>query len=289
MNLGDGEAFPALPEDLALEDKWVLTKYNALVAEVTENLDKYELGVAVGKLYDFIWDILCDWYIELCKIRLNSGDEALKNAAVSVLVYVMSNTLKLLHPFMPYITEEIWQSLPHEGESVMTSPWPQADPAISFPEECRQMETVMAAVRAVRNRRAEMNVPPSKKAQLNIETEEKALFGGAQAYFVRLASASGVQVGSHGEFDGEKSVCVITEGARIYIPMAQLIDLEAEKKRLNKELENVNKTLAVIRAKLSNEGFLAKAPEKVIAEQKENEAKLAEKAKMLQQSIASLG
>ena len=288
MNLGEEEIGTDLPQDLALEDKWILTKYNTLVKEVTDNLDKYELGVAVSKLYDFIWDVLCDWYIEICKIRLNSPDETQKHNARAVLSFVMSNTLKLLHPFMPFITEEIWQSLPHIGDSIMVSDWPVWTEELSFPQECADMEQIMAAVKAVRNRRAEMNVPPSKKAQLNIETENTALFSAAQPYFMRLASASGVCAQAVPAFDTDTSVCVVTEGAKIFIPMAQLIDFAAEKQRLNKELEDVRKKLAQIRAKLSNEGFLAKAPEKVIAEQKENEAKLTDKEQMLLQSIEKI-
>ncbi len=289
MNLGDEEGAPALPETLALEDKWILTKYNALIREVTDNLENFELGIAVSKLYDFIWDVLCDWYIEICKIRLSSEDEAQKNNARSVLTYVMTNTLKLLHPFMPFITEEIWQSLPHDGDSIMVSAWPEYSETLDFSRECADMEIIMSAVKAVRNRRAEMNVPPSKKALLNVETDLKDLFLSAELYFVRLASASGVHVGDHGAFDTEKSVCVVTEGAKIYIPMAELIDFDAERARLNKELEDVEKRLAQVRAKLSNQGFLAKAPEKVIAEQKENEAKLAERAQMLRDSLSKLG
>ena len=289
MNLGEDDFAPYLPTELTLEDKWVLSKYNTLVKEVTENLDKYELGVAVSKLYDFIWDVLCDWYIELCKIRLSSDNAQLKQNACAVLTFVMGNTLKLLHPFMPFITEEIWQSLPHEGESIMVSAWPKYDEALNFPQECEDMELIMDAVKSVRNRRAEMNVPPSKKAQLNIETDLTELFGGAEQYFMRLASASGVKASKTADFETEQSVCVITHGARIYIPMAQLIDFEAEKKRLSKELEDVQRKLAQIRGKLSNEGFLAKAPEKVVAEQRESEAKFAAKEQMLLESIAKLG
>jgi len=289
MNLGDAEFVPYIPDELELEDKWILTKYNTLIKEVTDNLDRFELGMAVSKLYDFIWDVLCDWYIEICKIRLSGDDESKKQNARALLTFVFGNTLKLLHPFMPFITEEIWQSLPHEGDSIMVSPWPQYDEKLDFPAQNADMELIMAAVKAVRNRRAEMNVPPSKKAQLEIDTELKELFGSSEKYFIRLAYASGVKVGSQDDFNTDKTVCVVTEGAKIYIPMAELIDFEAEKKRLGKELEEVEKKLSQIKAKLSNEGFLAKAPEKVIAEQKENEVKLSEKAQMLRESIEKLG
>ena len=290
MNLGEDEPAPHIPEKLALEDKWILTKFNVLVKEVTENLDKFELGIAVQKLYDFIWDILCDWYIEICKIRLSSEDVELKKTARAVLVYVMSNTLKLLHPFMPFITEEIWQTLPHAGESIMVSEWPSYDENYVFSTEEENMEDIMTAVRTVRNRRAEMNVPPSKKAELNIVTKETELFADSAKYFCRLASASFVAVSDNeAVFNLDGSVSVVTEKATIYIPMAQLVDFEAERKRLNKELEEVEKKLAQINGKLSNQGFLAKAPAQVIEEQKANQIKLNEKAQLLKSSIEKLG
>ncbi|MBR5409118.1 MAG: valine--tRNA ligase [Clostridia bacterium] len=289
MNLDGLEKPLPLPDELNLEDRWILTRYNELVRDVTDNLDKFELGMAVSKLYDFIWDVFCDWHIELCKIRLNSDDEKLKNDARAMLVYVLSNTLKLLHPFMPFITEEIWQTLPHEGESIMVSPWPAFDPALSYPDAAAQMEAVMACVKAVRNRRAEMNVPPSKKAHLNISAQDASLFEQSAPYFIRLASASAVTVGQEADFDTERSVCVITDKAKIFIPMNELVDFEAERKRLTKELEDVERKLASINAKLSNEGFLAKAPQKVIDEQKESLARFSEKAALLRESIAKLG
>ncbi len=290
MNLGEDEEAPHIPEKLALEDKWILTKFNTVVKEVTDNLDKFELGIAVQKLYDFIWDVLCDWYIEICKIRLSSEDIELKKTARAVLVYVMSNTLKLLHPFMPFITEEIWQTLPHDGESIMVSPWPVYDENYVFSKDEENMEHIMTAVRAVRNRRAEMNVPPSKKARLDIVTKEQELFSDGAKYFQRLASASGVAVSDdENVFELDGSVSVVTDIATIYLPMAELVDFEAERKRLNKELEEVEKKLSQINGKLSNQGFLAKAPANVIEEQKVNQAKLSEKAELLKASIAKLG
>lgn len=289
MNLGEDEPAPHVPEELALEDKWILSKYNDLIRDVTDNLDKFELGIAVQKLYDFIWDVLCDWFIEICKIRLSSDDEKLKSNARAVLVYVMSNTLKLLHPFMPFITEEIWQTLPHEGESIMISEWPVYDEKLNFSENEIRMEYIMSAIRAVRNRRAEMNVPPSKKAHLFIVPRNPEIFAGSDQYFIRLASASSLTVAaSENEFDTTGTVNVVTDNATIYIPMAELVDFEAERKRLNKELEDVNKKLAQINGKLNNQGFLAKAPESVIEEQKANLAKFNEKAELLKQSIAKL-
>ncbi len=289
MNLPEDEPAPHLPETLALEDKWILSRYNTLVREVTENLDKYELGVAVQKLYDFIWDVLCDWYIEISKIRLMDKDPAVGAPARAVLVYVMSNTLKLLHPFMPFITEEIWQTLPHEGESIMISPWPQYLDSLTFPAQEEEMERIMAAVRAVRNRRAEMNVPPSKKAHLHIVCGAPAYYADSEPYFIRLASASGVTVTSEeSPEDAQGTVSVVSQNATIYIPIAQLVDLEAERKRIAKELENTKKMLAQIDAKLSNQGFLAKAPQKIVDEQKANREKLAEKAALLTAQLEKL-
>ncbi len=290
MNLEGDEPAPYIPEKLALEDKWVLTKFNTVVKEVTDNLEKYELGIAVQKLYDFIWDILCDWYIEICKIRLSSDNAELKKNARAVLVYVMSNTLKLLHPFMPFITEEIWQTLPHDGESIMVSPWPVYDENYVFTKAEEDMEHIMTAVRAVRNRRAEMNVPPSKKANLDIVTKETELFADSAKYFQRLASASSLRVSDdESVFELDGSVSVVTDVATIYIPMAELVDFEAERKRLNKELEEVEKKLAQINGKLNNQGFLSKAPANVIEEQKANQIKLNEKAELLKASIQKLG
>ena len=290
MNLEGDEPAPYIPEDLALEDKWILTKFNTVVKEVTDNLDKFELGIAVQKLYDFIWDILCDWYIEICKIRLSSDDIGLKKNARAVLVYVMSNTLKLLHPFMPFITEEIWQTLPHDGDSIMVSPWPVYDEKYVFGADEENMEHIMTAIRAIRNRRAEMNVPPSKKAAIDIVTKETELFGDGAKYFIRLASASAVRASDdESAFNLDGSVSVVTEIATIYMPMADLVDFEAERKRLNKELEEVEKKLSQINGKLNNQGFLAKAPAAVIEEQKANQIKLNEKAALLKASIAKLG
>ena len=289
MNLEGNEPAPFIPEELALEDKWILTKFNNVVKEVTDNLDKFELGIAVQKLYDFIWDILCDWYIEICKIRLSSDDITLKKNARAVLVYVMSNTLKLLHPFMPFITEEIWQTLPHDGDSIMVSPWPVYNENYVFAADEEKMEHIMTAIRAIRNRRAEMNVPPSKKAMLDIVTKDVDLFCDGAKYFQRLASASAVRASSdESAFDLDGSVSVVTEIATIYMPMADLVDFEAERKRLNKELEEVEKKLSQINGKLNNEGFLAKAPANVIEEQKANQIKLNEKAALLKASIAKL-
>ncbi|MGN1419055.1 MAG: valine--tRNA ligase, partial [Acutalibacteraceae bacterium] len=286
MNLDENEPKPHIPEELALEDKWILSLLNNLTKEVTENLDKFELGIAVSKLYDFIWDIFCDWYIELAKIRLQLGGE--KAAQVkAVLVYVMSNTLKLLHPFMPFITEEIWQTLPHDGETIMKAAWPVYDEKLVFADEEAKMEIIMEAIKAVRNRRSEMNVPPSRKAHVYIASENKEIFETGSVFMKRLASASDVTVSD--AFDIPGAVSIVTSHAKIYIPMGDLVDFEAERKRLNKEKEAAEKKLAQINGKLSNPGFLSKAPEAVINGQKAEAAKLNEKIKMIEESLASLG
>lgn len=287
MNLSGDEKAPYIPENLSIEDKWIISLYNKLVRDVTESLDKFELGLAVQKLYDFIWDIFCDWYIELAKIRLNGEDKEAKETVKAVLIYVMSGTLKLLHPFMPFITEEIWQTLPHDGETIMLSPWDKYDESRNFPAEESEMEKIMAAIKAIRNRRAEMNVPPSRKAQLFIETASEDTFRTGAVFMQKLASASEVTVGK--DFSLETAVSIITEDARIYIPMAELIDFEAERARLNKELAAAEKQLSQIDAKLSNENFVNKAPANVVQGQRDAAEKLRDKIAMLKDSIASLG
>ncbi len=285
MNIGDEEISQELPKELALEDKWIVSQFNNLAKEVTDNLEKFELGIAVSKLYDFIWDVFCDWYIEISKIRLQKGGEDAENAK-RVLVWVMSNTLKLLHPFMPFITEEIWQTLPHTGESIMISEWPEYNESLNFADEEAEMNRIMTAIRAIRNRRAEMNVAPSKKAKVYIATSYKDTFSKAGIFMQKLASASEVELGDSYDIDG--AVTIVTEDAKIYIPMGDLVDFEAEKARLNKELQSVQKDLDFVNNKLSNENFVAKAPANVVAAQREAAAKYIEKIAMLKDSISKL-
>ena len=284
MNL-DGSEEAGLPDELALEDKWVLSLYNDLVKEVTDNLERFELGIAVQKLYDFIWDVFCDWYIELAKIRLQKGGEPTQ-CAKRVLIYVMSNVLKLIHPFMPFVTEEIWQSLPHEGASIMVSDWPQYSDALNFSAEEEQMNMIMDAVRAIRNRRAEMNVPHSKRAKIYISTSYVDTFRLSGEFMQKLAGASEVEVEDGIEIDG--AVCIVTDAAKIYIPMGDLVDFEAERARLNKELASAQKQLDGINAKLSNENFVSKAPAPVVEAQREAARKLNEKIAMLNDSLSKI-
>ncbi|MDD6236181.1 MAG: valine--tRNA ligase [Clostridiales bacterium] len=285
MNLSEETDKVELPSELLAEDKWVLSKYNNLIREVTANLEKFELGIAVQKLYDFIWDILCDWYIELTKARLNAGGETSLNAQ-KVLVYVMSNTLKLLHPFMPFITEEIWQALPHEGDSIMIAKYPEYDPALSFEKEEADFERVMEAIRTIRNARAEKNIPPSKKAAVYVETPFEAVFSSAAPFFERLASASELIVGK--DFDLGNTMQLVTDCARIFIPMGDLIDIEKELERLNKEKASCEKDIQFLNGKLSNEKFVSKAPEAVVAQEKEKLAKANERLAKILQSIQDL-
>ena len=287
MNLPENEPAPYIPQALAIEDKWILSQYNTLVSGVTDSLEKFELGMAVQKLYDFIWDVFCDWYIEIAKIRLNGDDEDKKATARAVLVYVMSNTLKLLHPFMPFITEEIWQTLPHTGESIMISDWPKADSALNFATEEAEMSRIMTAIKAVRNRRAEMNVAPSKKAKIFIETAYADTFLKGTVFFKRLASASEVEVAAHFD-DMNSAVSIITESARMYIPMDELVDFKAELARLNKEKAGVQKELDFVNNKLNNENFVNKAPAAVVEGQRQAKAQLEEKMALILESIEKI-
>ncbi len=288
MYLGDDYDYQGLPKNLLLEDKWIVSKVNSLAKEVTENLDKFELGIAVQKLYDFIWDVFCDWYIEIAKIRLQGEDENAKNDAKSVLVFVLTYILKLLHPFMPFITEEIYQAIPHDTESIMISKWCVYDESLNFADDEAQMEKIMTAIRAIRNRRAEMNIPPSKKSKVYIETAESAVFEKGVDFVKRLAYANDVEIAqSYGDLGNV--VTIITDSAKIYIPLGDLVDFEAEKKRLQKELAAAEDKLAFINKKLSNPGFVNKAPEKVVNQNREDAAKLEEKISAIKKSIEEIG
>ena len=285
MNIDGHDVKNELPDTLTTEDKWIVSTLNTVTKEVTENLEKYELGIAVQKLYDFIWDCFCDWYIELTKSRLQKNDDSAQNAR-QVLVWVLDQALRLLHPFMPFITEELWQALPHEGETIMLQSFPVYSENNHYPEAAREMTMIMDAIKAIRTRRAEMNVPPSRKAQVYIAAKEQKPFENGALFFTRLASASELHVAE--SFEIESAVTLVTADAKIYIPMDELVDKEAELKRLNKELANAEKELAFNEKKLSNQGFVAKAPEKVIADVRSNVAKFTEKIKMIKAAIEAL-
>ena len=285
MNLTiDKDKAVQLPADLTIEDKWILSKFNTLVADVTRNIDQYELGLAAAKLNDFIWENFCDWYIEIAKTRLQTGDENVQK----VLCYVLSGAMQLLHPFMPFITETIWQALPHEGPSVMVSAWPEYKDELHFAAEEAQMESLMDAVRAIRNRRAEMNVPPSKKAKVLILTEKKDTFSAGAGFFPKLAYASEIELIDAVPADAAKMASVVTGDAQIYMPMGDLIDFEAERARLGKEKSKVEADIDFVMKKLNNPKFVDKAPEKVVAAEREKAEKLREHLAKLEESIAAL-
>ena len=285
MNIDDYDVKNELPAELTTEDKWIISTLNDTIKVVTENLENFELGVAVQNIYDFTWDSLCDWYIELAKARLQSEGETAQNAR-QVLVWVMDKTLKLLHPFMPFITEEIWQSMPHEGETIMTQQYPLYEEGHNYSDAAKEMTIIMDAIKAIRIRRSEMNVPPSRKAKIFIAAKEQDVLRRGAAFFKKLASASDVEVSD--SYDIEGAVTIVTADAKIYIPMDELVDKEAELKRLNKELDAAKKDLMFNEKKLSNQGFMSKAPEKVINEIKAKAQKLTEKIGMIEAAIDAL-
>ena len=279
-----------MPKELTNEDKWILSKLNDLIPDMTTNMDSYELGVAAQKVYDFIWDDYCDWYIEFTKARLQGEDQGAKEQAQQVLCYVLTETLKLLHPFMPFLTEEIWQALPHEGDYLMLQKWPERRAELEFPAEEKAVDLLIDAIRAVRGKRAELNVPPSKKAHLTVSTGEMDVFTQGIPLLKRLAYASEVTVVGVTEApEGEKGMTsVVTPVARVFMPMAELVDLEKEKARIQKELEQKKKALAGLESKLSNPAFLSKAPESVVAAERERADTLRALMTKLEESAASL-
>ncbi len=274
--------------ELQLEDKWILSKYNTVVRQVTDNLDNFELGVAVSKLYDFIWDNFCDWYIELVKPRLFDKENPTAKTAQYVLTYVLSNTMKLLHPFMPFITEEIWQHLPHEGESIVISDYPKFSAELCFPEDEKNMELIMGAISAIRNRRSEMNVPPSKKAKVILVTEKADVFEKGTAFFEKLASASETVITKDKSNIDSNAVNIVVEACEIFIPMGELVDKEKELERLNKEKVKLEGEIKRVEGKLNNQGFVAKAPQKVIDEEREKGVKYKEMLEKVLKSIEDM-
>ena len=291
MNLTiDRYELPAA-DKLEREDKWVLSKLNRLVKEVTENLDSFEIGVASAKVYDFIWDTYCDWYIELTKTRLNGTDEAAKLTAQNVLCYVLVTLLKLLHPFMPFITEEIYQALPKcDGASdiLMMAQWPEYTETLNFPAEENAMEAVMDLIRAIRARRAEMNVPPSKKAELRIVTGQPEAYRQGLHFIQRLAYASNVTFPETAPADVTGLVSVVTHDATAYLPLSELVDLAAERERIAKELEKAKNGLRITEGKLANEKFVAHAPENVVNAEREKVAKYQELIAKLEESAKAM-
>ncbi len=269
---------------LADEDKWILHKFNELAKDVTDNLDKFEIGLALQKVYDFIYDSFCDWYIELVKPRLYEGKDTASNA-LSVLVTVFTETLKMLHPFMPFITEEIWQSMPVEDESIMIAPFPRYNAELCFENECTKLENIMESITAIRNRRAEMNVPMSKKAKLYINPRVSGSFDGSEMFYIKLAGASEVEFGVCND---DNAVKIVTPAADLYIPFEDLVNLDEERARLQKELAHANDELKRVNSKLSNQGFVAKAPAKLIEAEREKLVKYETLVKTLTESLEKL-
>ncbi len=285
MNLPEGFTADELPAQMNIEDKWIVSKFNTLAKEIDENLTNFDLGVAVAKLYDFIWDVYCDWYIELTKPRIAAGGDTAA-AAQTVLVWVMKGMLKLLHPFMPYITEEIWQTLTDGASILMLEKYPVYDESLNFSAEEIDFGKIIAAIKAVRNIRSEMNVVPSVKAKLYIETAQPEVFANGVMFFERLASASEVEILE--KADVKDAVTAVTDAARIFIPLSDIVDTEKERARLDKEKKKVQKDIDFLSGKLNNQGFLAKAPEQLIAAQKEKLAKAQEKMAKIEESLAAL-
>ena len=290
MNLTIDKCVLPAADKLEQEDKWVLSKLNKLVKEVTENLDSYEIGVASAKVYDFIWDTFCDWSIELTKTRMNGEDEEAKLVAQNVLCYVLINLLKMLHPFMPFITEEIWQALPRleDGEFLMTSQWPEYQDALNFPVEEAAMEAVMDTIKAIRTRRAEMNVPPSKKAEILLVTATPEIYAQGLHFMQRLAYASAVTFAETAPAELGGQVSVVTANATAYMPLAELVDIQAELERINKEKEKAENGLRIVMQKLTNEKFVSKAPEAVVNAEKERAAKFQELIAKLEESAKAM-
>ncbi len=286
MNLEVEENKLPAADALQLEDKWILSKFNRLVKEVSENMDNFDLGVALAKLYDFVWDDFCDWYIELVKPRLFDESCPSRETAQYVLTYVLSETMKLLHPYMPFITEEIWQHLPHEGASIMISDWPRYSDALNFADAEADMTRIMNAIKSIRNTRTEMNIAPSKKCHITIATDLEAVFNQGVLFFEKLASASGVTVAKGATI--ENAVSVVVDGATVFLPLDELVDKEKEIERLTKEKQTLLGEIKRVEGKLGNAGFVAKAPAAVVEEERKKGEKYKEMLAKVEESLAAL-
>jgi len=286
MNMGAESA--VLPADLTQADQWILSKVNTLAKDVTENLDKYELGIALQKVYDFVWEEFCDWYIEMVKPRLWNEEDTTRAAAIWTLKTVLIHSLKLLHPYIPFITEEIFCNLQEEEPSIMISQWPVYQEAWNFAAEENVVETIKEAVRAIRNVRTAMNVPPSKKAKVYVVSEQQGLldmFETSRVFFTMLGYASEVVLQKDKSGIAGDAVSAVIPQAVIYMPFAELVDITKEIERLRKEQENLQKELARVRGMLGNERFVSKAPQAKIEEEK---AKLEKYTQMMEQVEARL-
>ena len=293
MNLGDfDETFVPEDKDLTLADRWILTSFNETVTKVTEDLDKFELGDAADAVYNFIWNSYCDWYIELAKKRLYQAEsERDKHTVQYVLVYVLTHTLEMLHPFMPFVTEHLWQHLPHEGESIIVAPWPKTQDKWNFPADAATMNTMMEAIKGIRNLRAESNVPMGKKAPVILApaTEDMAqTLKTYEDYFHTLAFADKVTLLAAGDAKPENAVVAVVPGIEVYLQLKDLIDVEKETARVQKEQEKLQKEIARLDKKLSNQGFLSKAPAAVVEKEKGKLADYQEKMAALTKRMEDL-
>ena len=279
------------PENLTDADKWILSKVNTLAKDVTENLDKYELGIAADKIYNFIWEEFCDWYIEMVKPRLYNDSDDTKEAALWTLKKVLIDSLKLLHPYMPFVTEEIFCTLQDEEESIMISNWPEYTEEYNFAKEEAAVETIKEAVRSIRNIRSEMNVAPSKKAKVFVVSEDadiRDIFENGRVFFATLGYANEVIIQSDKADIEDDAVSVVIPKATIYMPFAELVDIAKEKERLEKEVQKLEKELARVNGMLSNQNFVSKAPEKKINEEKEKKAKYEQMMEQVKEQLARL-
>ncbi|MGN1451409.1 MAG: class I tRNA ligase family protein, partial [Eubacteriales bacterium] len=288
MNVGD--EFVPLPaaEDLEAEDKWILSSLNGLISEVSENIEKYEIGIAAAKVNDFIWDCYCDWYIEFTKPRMRAGGKS-GESAKGVLIHVLKNVLKLLHPFMPFVTEEIYDVIPGNDGLLITSAWPVFDPALDFPAETAATEALMERIRAIRNRRAEMNVPPSKKAHLTVLTADKSLYVSNEAHLEKLASVSGVSfISGVSEIDESKMTVIVSGSDRLYIPTGELVDFAKELERLKASYAKQSAELEKLNARLGNDNFVKRAPAELVASEKARAASIGESLESIASAIAGI-
>jgi valyl-tRNA synthetase len=288
INLPDDMKSAEIPAFLTIEDKWILTLYNKLVKDVTHNLEQFELGVAAGNIQDFIWNIYCDWYIELTKPRITEGSETAL-AAQNILVFVLRGALKLLHPFLPFITEEIWSAIPGTSQSIMVCEWEKYDEKLNFKKESEDFGKIISAISAIRTKRAELNVPPSKKVAYEIETPESnfTLFKNASAFFEKLASAIEITL-TEKAGDAEGKVVAVTDSARIFMPMGELVDAEKERERLEKELASAQSDIDFVMKQLGNKNFVEKAPAEQVKKAREKLHKAEEKAAKIKLSLEAL-
>ncbi|MCR3954833.1 MAG: valine--tRNA ligase [Gudongella sp.] len=292
MNLEENMEKPTLEGmDLQVEDKWILTRLHTIIGEIKDNMDKYEIGLAGQRIYDFIWEDYCDWYIEMVKSRLYGDDKESAKTAQNVLVVVLKETLKLLHPFMPFITEEIWQHLPGSSEALIVESWPAADTDLVFQKEKEDIEFIKTAIKGIRNARAEMNIIPSRKSKLIFVLENdslKPIIEDSKVKFMALASAEEIVFEVDKRNLGDDNISVVLDGCEVYLPLSDLIDFDKEIERLQKEKSKLEDEIKRVKSKLSNEGFVSKAPAKIVEEEKEKQIKYSQMLENVLERLESL-